>query len=1179
MALCGASLSAHAADSNGGSAKLGAKSSAASPHAAVAATAPASEPKVDPTSLSSVEAYVKYLRTEYRKEARANSGDKPAPRDAHRQGQRHILRQAAQQGPSVGLASATQPPKKKTAKGIAPKLIAWEAYLYWLRPRVFPGNTLDMSAYARAAAARDAMPNRFGPAGSPGGRASINSLTPGGGGSLGGGGSVGGSGTIGGNGNAVVVQPNWSSIGPNGTSGGQVSWRTSQLTYDPQDPTHYFAAGSRGGVWESHDSGNTWTPITDFQPMLPVSCVTVDPLDSSTIYIGTGDYDSPGSGYGLVKGRWDGTRWNFTVNAVNIVGTTPIRRITVDPLTASKVFATCGKQGLIMSTDRGGTWRVVLGPNTTPAVTGSFSNVVYNSQADRIWACADGPGGGIFQSLNGGVTWAAIPGAPSPAGRIDIAASPLRTLRGKNTFYAILGSEQQVLKCSPTPNTAGAPEPSDNDTGAIQFINCVNFPTTAPGAVPVWNQANSYNLGIGVSTTGDRVTVTDNGTPPHIATVSREIVVAALVDLHVSLDSGQLWRTSTQPDVTYPYNSGVSGGISYRTLQQVPTFDGPSGSVADPMHSVTINPKNPFEFLVGSDGGAYRLTVTPGPEPGGPVGGVHFEIPKPIPNPLPTPPAPPGPPIQHDYELYESVDNIFDFYIVPNPYNTGASFAKPLGQYSITPINNGLGIAQFFTLGDHPTDPVTTIGGTMSNGAQYSFGSIDTWDFLITGVGGACGINQFTPNIQFASVFFKEPNDPLDEPFYPTFRTDDSWNTATDQFLFTGDDITAFLSTGEMSRSNPNLFYMSTNYIYQFDENVQDWVKLLFQFTPLGTVSAIETTPASIHYLYVATTDGFLYYSSNADNDPGPDQNLVTFTEIDRQGAIGGLPVRSITGISASSTNPKQIFVTMAGTGTGGKHVFMCSDITARAPQWNDITNNLPDISANTICVFPRNNSQEIAVGTDVGVFYTVNQGANWVNITAPLSLPNAQVNKLYFTPGTNFLNAATFGRGVWHLDLTNPLINGGAGGGGGGLGPPPPNVTLNLLLQSYVGSRTKLTANIQVFQGAALVQNLNLPLNASGQVKFTLPSIGTYDILISVPGFLHKRLKNQLINADITLSPTLLNGDVNHDNLVSNLDLTQAQRKLGQFTTGPEDVDGDGQVTQNDLNIITRNLGQIGDN
>ncbi len=1148
LGVASSPLSANSVASTSRKRRAAVRSSVTKPTVAIA-------PQVDPTSLRSVENYVAFLHN-LQKQARILHKQSGSEEDAARekvQAEHRVAVERRSRGEKVAPRRLTPAEINKIRdddeSGVGPLTEAWDSYLYWLRPRVFPGNKLDVTAFTRAAAKRDAMPVI------PKGQAAFQAnslLNP-----------------------VTITPPNWSTLGPPGYASGSVSWRVSGMTYDPNDPTHYFAAGSRGGVWESHDSGQSWVPIMDFMPMLPVSCIAVDYRDSNTIYVGTGEYDSPGPGYGILKGRWDGVKWTFVANAFGLIGSNPVHRITVDPNTSSKIFATAGNRGLLMSVDRGSNWQVVLGPSTSPAVTGSFSNVVYSSFGDHVYACADGPGGGIFQSTNGGVTWAAIPGAPSPQGRIDIAASPVRSRRGNLTVYALLANEQQVVRGHPTPNTGGAaPEPDDFDNGPWQWTNCINFPKTVPGARNIWSQSTFYNMAIACTTTNDQSIVTDNATPiQHIGQVTREVVIVALLDLHISMDGGLLWRSGVQRDIDFPYDSGVSGGIAYATHQQVPGYH-------TDQHALAINPKNPFEFLVGCDGGAYRISFTPHLEPGLAFSfgrlRINYQIPEPIPKPLPTPPPAPGPPNPHDYALYEGLDNIFDEYFSFNPYNSGVDFAKPLASYSIQPINNGLSIAQFYFTGHHPTNPLISLGGTQDNGTVYSYGGINTWQLVIGGDGGGCGINQFSPNIQFGSIYFQKVIDPTDEPFYPVGRTDDGWsNDLFDVSIFTGDDQAAFFSTGEMSRSNRNLFYMSTNYLYQYDERVQDWVKLAKQFSSLSTITAIETTPASIHYLYVGTGDGLLYLSTNADNDPGPDRDLVTFTEVDRQGQGNGLPVRAITGISANATNPKQLFVTVSGLGAG--HVFVCDDVTVPVPLWRNITSNLPDIFTNCICVLPRNNGLELAVGTDIGVFYSTDGGATWNNVTAPFALPNVQVNKLYFEPATKFLNAGTFGRGIWHIDLTNTLFN--IGGGGGGNGGPPPVVTIAPYLQAYVGSRTKLAMNIQVFQSGVVVLNKTVQLTAAGFGSTTLPGNGTYDILVSIPGFLHKRIVGQVINANIVLRPSLFNGDVIRDNAITQTDYNRALQKLGQFTSGPEDVDGDGSVTVNDLNIIQKNIGLVGDN
>ena len=61
-----------------------------------------------------------------------------------------------------------------------------------------------------------------------------------------------------------------------------------------------------------------------------------------------------------------------------------------------------------------------------------------------------------------------------------------------------------------------------------------------------------------------------------------------------------------------------------------------------------------------------------------------------------------------------------------------------------------------------------------------------------------------------------------------------------------------------------------------------------------------------------------------------------------------------------------------------------------------------------------------LVAGTDQGVFLTPDGGATWLR--AGDALPNAPVMDVRYHPATNQLFAATFGRGMWKLQLPAPF-------------------------------------------------------------------------------------------------------------------------------------------------------------
>jgi len=99
--------------------------------------------------------------------------------------------------------------------------------------------------------------------------------------------------------------------------------RTRAVMWDPNDALlrKVWAGGVTGGLWYKENITNStpWVPVDDFWPGLSVSCMTYDPNNPATFYVGTGEAqtaliiyrESSGVGYGIQRSTDSGETWNI----------------------------------------------------------------------------------------------------------------------------------------------------------------------------------------------------------------------------------------------------------------------------------------------------------------------------------------------------------------------------------------------------------------------------------------------------------------------------------------------------------------------------------------------------------------------------------------------------------------------------------------------------------------------------------------------------------------------------------------------------------------------------------------------------------------------------------------------------------------------------------------------------
>jgi photosystem II stability/assembly factor-like uncharacterized protein len=235
-----------------------------------------------------------------------------------------------------------------------------------------------------------------------------------------------------------------------------MSGRISDLAVDPDNYARYFVAVASGGVWKTTNAGTTWKPVFDRQGSYSIGCVTMDPNNPHTIWVGTGENNSQrsvGFGDGVYRSRDGGETWQN----VGLHESEHIGMITVDPRDSDVVYVAAqgplwrsgGDRGVYKTTDGGNTWERVLhvsddtGANEVH-IDPRDPDTLYASTYQRrrhTWTLINGgPECSIYKSTDGGESWRKITrGLPGvDLGRIGMDISPANP----DVIYAIVEAAQ-----------------------------------------------------------------------------------------------------------------------------------------------------------------------------------------------------------------------------------------------------------------------------------------------------------------------------------------------------------------------------------------------------------------------------------------------------------------------------------------------------------------------------------------------------------------------------------------------------------------------------------------------------------------------------------------------------------------------------------------------------------------
>ncbi len=240
------------------------------------------------------------------------------------------------------------------------------------------------------------------------------------------------------------------SIGPALTSG-----RVSDIAVNPDNFNEYYVAVASGGVWKTTNHGVTYQPIFDSEGSYSIGCISIDPNQSSTIWVGTGENNNQRSvayGDGVYKSTDGGKSWKN----MGLKESEHISKIIIDPRNSDVVYVAAygplwsdgGDRGVYKSIDGGENWEqihfisdktgtcdLIMDP-TNPDI---LYEAVHQRRRHVFTYVGGGPESAVYKSMDGGKSWKeSNSGLPSgKMGRIGLAVSPADA----NVVYAIVEAE------------------------------------------------------------------------------------------------------------------------------------------------------------------------------------------------------------------------------------------------------------------------------------------------------------------------------------------------------------------------------------------------------------------------------------------------------------------------------------------------------------------------------------------------------------------------------------------------------------------------------------------------------------------------------------------------------------------------------------------------------------------